>query len=291
MTAEIICGRLVQDDAQAFVEDGQGRRHFTDELIWDGYLRHWSGQAVCARYLPQTDYDTGRPIIIMWPAEAPAAEPIVELYYNERLVKYPASTFGHVAINVAGEIFNFSHLINENEAMSPEEYFYRPALGEFAPSPGNGKFEILENGRAYYDKFGRNFMRTIHVTRVTGIDTVRLAAIFHNELAVIHNTPVNPRQPEKYRDFNFFTRSCGTIIRDGLRQYGFSGISGFLPRDLLVSATAALLRSQAQGLVRVRRYRMPQLRVPEAPPSALSPLFNPRNRWRLRNFPPEATSK
>ena len=98
----------------------------------------------------------------------------LNLYYNERLVKYTASSLGHNAINIGGDIFNFSHLMNENEIMEKEEYFYRPALGEFAPSPNNGLFEILEDGRVFYDKFGRNFMRTIHRIRIFGLDTEKI---------------------------------------------------------------------------------------------------------------------
>ena len=285
MKTEIITGRLINSDQHSFVEGTDGKRHFENELIWDGYLKHWSGQEICARRLPQKDYEQHQPIIIMWLKEEPSKEPFVDLYYNERLVKYWASTFGHNAINVNGEIFNFSHLINENEVISLEEYFYRPALGEFAPSPNSGMFEILPDGTAYYDKFGRNFMRTIHVTRIMGIDVARLSEIFHRQLEIIHNAPVNPEKPEKYKDFNFFNRSCSTIIRDGLIEYGFSGIRGFLPRDMFVSATNAILKSSRNDGIAVKRFIMPQLLVAEAAPSALTPLFNLRNRIHLRNFP------
>ena len=291
MTEGIIRGLLSYSDGVSSVVDVVDNLHFENELIWDGYIRHWAGKRVCACRLPQKDYKFNRPIIIMWPDEEPAPEPFVELYYNERLVKYPASTFGHNAINVNGEIFNFSHLINENEAMSLAEYFYRPALGEFAPSPRTGQFEILEDGTAYYDKFGRNFMRTIHVTRITGIDTDKLAAFYHRELEVIHNAQVNPKNPEKYQDFNIFTRSCSTIIRDGLRTCGFNKIGGFLPRDMFISATFELLKAQARGEIKVRCFKMPQLNVPEAEPSALTPLCNLKNRWRWRNLPPAEASK
>ena len=290
MTEEIIQGILTKDGDRSFLLGQDGQRHFESELIWEGYLRHWTGQPVYARRLKQEDYEFKRPIIIIWPVEKPAEQPFVELYYNERLVKYPASTFGHNAINVDGEIFNFSHLINENEAMTTDEYFYRPALGEFAPSPRTGQFDILEDGTVYYDKFGRNFMRTIHVVRILGIDTEKLAQIYHQALELIHNTPVNPKNPEKYRDFNFYKRSCSTIIRDGLRSYDYRRINGFLPRDMFVSATHELLKAQARGKIEVKLFRMPQLMVPEAEPSALTPLYNLKNRWRLRNFPPEETS-
>ena len=43
-------------------------------------------------------------------------------------------------------MINYSHLrmSGQNESMDEAEYMYRPALGEFAPSPTTGKFEILE---------------------------------------------------------------------------------------------------------------------------------------------------
>ncbi len=290
MAETIIKGILRAEGEKSWLEAASGDQLLADELIWDGYIKHWRNRPVCARHLAQTDYNTGRPIIIMWPADPPISEPFMELYYNERLVKYPASTFGHNAINVNDRIYNFSHLLNENEVITPEEYFYRPALGEFAPSPNNGQFEVLADGTAYYDKFGRSFMRTIHVVRVTGLDTERLTSIYDNELKVIHAAPVNPAKPEKYTDFNFFNRSCSTIIRDGLRKYGFTGIHSFLPRDMFVSATHAILKAAAKEQLTATRFRMPQLMVPEAEPSALTPLYNLRNRWRQRYFPPEVTS-
>jgi hypothetical protein len=252
--------------------------------IWDGYLNHWVNQNVCARKLPQQDYKTGEPIIIMWPDLPPSENPYVEIYYNERLIKYPASTFGHNAINVNGEFFNFSHLINENESMDEAEYMYRPALGEFAPSPTTGKFEILEDGTAYYDKFGRNFMRGIHVIRLEGIDVDRLSGIYHNELNTIHATPPNPDQPEKYRDFSFYKRSCTTLIRDGLLKYGFQKIRGFLPRDFFISAANSLMKTQKEMGLTVQLYNRPQLKVPEAPYSKNSFPMNPMNWIRLKKL-------
>jgi hypothetical protein len=270
---------LTREGERTYLAAPDGSRYLEEDRIWEGYLIHWLGIPVCARYLPQRDYETNRPIVIMWPDNPPAREPFMELYYNERLVKYPASFFGHTAINVNGDIFNYSHLINENEVMTEEEYFYRPALGEFAPSPCSGKFEVLPDGRKYYDKFGRNFMRSIHVVRVQGLDTEALAAFYRAELERIHATPPHPKKPEKYRDFSFFKRSCTTIIRDGLRRLGFTEIAGLFPRDLFVSAAYALQR--AEGL-EVSIFRRPQLRVPEAPPSVITPLLNVKNRFKVR---------
>ncbi|MEA1880869.1 MAG: hypothetical protein U9N31_00475 [Candidatus Marinimicrobia bacterium] len=274
-------GTLRWEGEKSFLENENGNRLLENHKIWNGYILHWRNQPVCARELAQKDYENNEPIIIMWPDTPPSGKPFVEIYYNERLVKYPASTFGHNAINVNGEFFNFSHLINENEAMDEAEYMYRPALGEFAPSPHNGKFEILEDATAYYDKFGRNFMRSIHVLRIERIDTIHLSDIFHDMLKSIHTTPVHPRNPEKYRDFNFFNRSCTTIIRDGLRKYGFQKIRGVLPRDFFISA--AMVLGQVNEL-NTRLYKRPQLKVPEAPFSQTTTPLNPMNWIRLKNL-------
>jgi len=278
-------GILRWKDGGAFLEADSGEHLLKGCRIWNGYLHHWRDQSVCARKLPQKDYETGEAIIIVWPDVPPAEEPFVEIYYNERLVKYPASTFGHNAINVNGEFFNFSHLLNENESIDEAEFMYRPALGEFAPSPNTGEFEIKEDGTAYFDKFGRNFMRSIHVIRVEGIDVKWLAGIYHDELKTIHDAPSNPASPEKYKDFSFFNRSCTTIIRDGLRKYGFQKINGFLPRDFFISAAWEIWKAQKTLGLKIRLYKRPQLKVPEALFSKKTLLLNPRNWVRLRKLP------
>lgn len=284
MGIEVFKGILTKNEGAPCLLITDGEYILKNDPIWDGYLRHWEDQPVCARYLPQEDYETGKRIVIIWPDSPRSPDPFVEVYYNERLVKYRASTFGHNAINVDGKIFNFSHLMNENEVITPEEYFYRPALGEFAPSPTTGRFATNENGRNYFDKFGRNFMRTIHVLRIEGMDTKQLADIYHRELEKIHNTPVNPSKPEKYAKFSFITRSCTTIIRDGLLEYGFKGISGFLPRDFFVSAASAVFDAQPGMGIQARIFKMPQLQVPEALLSKMTPLFNPVNSFKLKKL-------
>ena len=278
---EIITGILKKADEKVFVEEANGKQHFSDKRIWDGYVHHWEGKEVSARFLPERDYETKQKIIIMWPKKDPASTPYVELYYAERLVKYWTSTLGHSAINVNGEIFNYSHHINENEIITEEEFFYRPALGEFAPSPNNGQYEILKDGTPYYDKFGRNFMRTIHVLRLEGVDVKKLGNIYKHQLDVIRSTPPNPKDPEKYPDFNIFTRSCSTIIRDGLKEYGFQKIKGIFPRDLFANATQHLLKDKQ---ISARLYTMPQWVVPEADLSAMSPILNPMNYFRNRSI-------
>ncbi len=170
MDQTVYTGLLKTRNGVSFIQEADGRRSLEGEIIWSGYLAHFSGKNVFARKLPHNDYETGRPIVLMWPCDPEPAESFVELYFNERLVKYPISLLGHLAVNVDGEIFNFSHLMNENEVLRPEDYFYRPALGEFAPHPVSGKADLDDPEKPYYDKFGRRFMRTVHVLRILGLN-------------------------------------------------------------------------------------------------------------------------
>jgi hypothetical protein len=279
---EIFQGVLTQEKGKTYLLGTGGRRLLASERIWSGYVRHWIGRKVFARPLPQRDYERGAPIIIMWPRTQETEIPFVELYFNERLPKYRASFFGHIAANVDGEIFNFSHLMNENEVMTREDYFFRPALGEFAPDPETGRFNTGNRDRPYYDKFGRLFMRTVHVLRIEGLKTGRLSEIYHNRLKAIHATPPDPKKPEKYKDFNMFTRNCATLIRDGLRKYGFSQIRGILPRELFVSAAYHFRKLEEEGVLKTELIKMKQLKVPEAPYSAGVPILNPINRGRIQ---------
>ena len=273
----MVTGILTQDNNTSFILDESGDRHFEDRIIWSGYLTHWSGEKIHARELEQHDYENNEPIIILWPIESSLNEPFVDLYYNERLTKYFVSFLGHTAINVNGSIFNFSHLMNENEIMEKEEYFFRPALGEFAPSPNNGLFEILEDGRVFYDKFGRNFMRTIHRIRIFGLDTEKMMAVLKKSLDIILNTTPNPKEPDKYKDFNIVSNNCATIIRDVFNQCGFPEIKGRFPRDLFVNTAYHLF---CHPELDVQYAKLPQLFVPEAPMSRLSPLLNFWNYFR-----------
>lgn len=284
MKQTMYTGILTSKGGATFIIDSKGRRHFEDETIWDGYVTHWLGAKVNARYVPQKDYRTGRNILVLWPHRKPPEESYVELYYNERLVKYPLSLVGHLAINVNGDIFNFSHLINENEIVTEEEYFYRPALGEFAPDPVTGRFNVEDPEHPYYDKFGRNFMRTIHVLKITGLDAVRLKGYYMEMLKEIVSRP-DPRRPEKYRDFNIITRSCVTFIRNGLRRYGFRSLRGVFPRDFFINTAYHFITMNGRGVTEASLYRMPQLTVPESPPSKLTVIFNPCNRLLVRRLP------
>ncbi len=277
-------GVLTKTAERSFLAGDNGSRHLEDEKIWSGYLTHWSGKKVCARRLPQKDYDTGRPLLILWPDEPALTPPFVEIYFNERLEKYPLSFLGHLAVLADGKVFNFSHWMNENEAMNPEEYFFRPALGEFAPDPASGRDNTENPQRPYYDKFGRLFMRTIHVLRISGLDTRRLSGFFFAELEKIRGTPTDPKEPGKYRDFHILTRSCATIIRDGFHSLGFEKIRGVFPRDLFVSMAYFFLKQHRLPNAQASLHTLRQLQVPEAAPSAMPPLLNPRNRFRFRTL-------
>lgn len=276
----ILCG----GDAPHVRGDG-GERLMAREPIWKGYLLHWEGERVRCRFLPQRDYISGRPIVLVWPDDSDDRSSRVDLYCNERLVKYPASRFGHVAVNAGGRVFNFSHLMNENEELSEEEYLYRPALGEFAPHPVTGGFRVTEGEPPYYDKFGRRFMRRIHLLRITGIDAGRLRDCFRHELGVIRATPADPLRPQKYAGFSFFTRSCSTIIRDGFRKSGYPAIGGVAPADFFISAVRTFLAGGERWGLSVSVLVLDQLHVPEAPPSRPAPALNPVNRlrvWKMR---------
>lgn len=276
MNSNIIKGILQRDGVNTYLRSGDGDKYFSEAAIWEGYYKHWNGKSLCGRLLPDSDYITGKPIALLWPDKERGAEPFVELYYNERLVKYAISILGHLAVNVNGFIFNFSHLLNECEIMTEEEYFYRPALGRFSPSP-EGLFDTSDPEKPYLDKFGRQFMRTIHTARVTGIETQDLELILRRKLKEIYDTPVNPAMPEYYADFNKFTNSCTTIIRDSFREWGFSGISGIFPRDLFISALWTLNKESRRGRIRLSVFKRSQLVVDEAPLSRLSPIISPVN--------------
>lgn len=270
-------GILKAQEGVTYLKQDSGEKIFEDECIWNGYIKHWSNKKVHARRLKELDYENNKPIIIMWPVEPIPENPFVRIYYNERLVKYWQSTLGHLAINVNGKIFNFAEKYNEIEIITKEEYFYRPALGEFAPSPITGKQVISQEGKSYLDKFGRNFMRGIHVCHIEGIETNKLYDVLAEKMERIHNTPPNPKDPENWPDFHFIKSSCTSIVRDGLRECGYPNLKGVIPRDFFVNASYEL---QKEDGLSVRIYKMPQLLVPEAKPSKQTPLFNIKNRFR-----------
>ncbi len=276
MHDEIRSGNLVRFGAGTFLQGRDGAEYFMDSAIWEGYWKHWQGMELRGRLLPELDYNTGKNIVLLWPDKKEDNSPFVELYYNERLVKYVMSTLGHLAINVNGFIFNFSHLLNECEIMTEEEYFYRPALGKFSPSP-DGFFDTSDPEKPFLDKFGRQFMRTIHTARITGRETEKLEKILRRKLNEIYETPVDPDRPEYYADFNKFSNSCTTIIRDSLREWGFQGIRGIFPRELFISAVWEFYKKSGPAGMKLDVFRRDQITVDEAPESKLSPVINPVN--------------
>jgi hypothetical protein len=279
----VATGILKKENGQTFLRDERGNRRLEGEIIWDGYLAHWNGRQLNARHLSEGDYVTGSPIVLLWPLfeDPETKQPYIEIYYSERLVKYRGSRFGHSALNINGTVFNFSYRINENEMIPVEEYFYRPALGPFAPHPIAGRhLDGPGHGeRVYYDNFGRLFMRTIHVLRIEGasLDTKRLFELMKRELDTILQTPSDPEYPNIYKDFHFYKRNCTTLIRDGLREIGFKKMKGIAPRDFFINASYFFhMRGDDLGLS-ISHSRKKQLKVMEAPYSVPAPLINPIN--------------
>jgi len=272
----IFKGILTREGSKSFLRSSDGVEYFSDDAIWEGYFKHWKGRELNGRILSEADYNTGKPVVLLWPDRKRSDEPFVELYYNERLVKYTMSILGHLAINVDGFIFNFSHLLNECEILTEGEYFYRPALGKFSPSPDGG-FDTSDPARPYLDKFGRQFMRTIHTARITGVETGQLELILRGKLQEIFDTPPDPVRPEYYSRFGKFSNNCSTIIRDSLREWGFPGINGIFPRDLFINTVYKFYRESGRGKFNLSVFHLDQLIVDEASLSRLSPLINPVN--------------
>ena len=274
----------VQDSAQggkAFIESAADEKHFQSEPLWSGYLQHWAGTMVRARYLPQCDYQSGRPMVLVYPQNhRPKKNGYIALYYNERLTDYAASRFGHVAIDVNGTVFNFSHLLNEDEAITLEEFLYRPSLGEFAPHPETGTFNVDDAKRPYYDKFGRLFMRSVHALVIEGLDTDVALGVLQREMDAVLATPIDSQQPDKYRDFSFLRRSCVTIVRDCLKQIGLPHVQGVIPRDLFVSTANHAFAEHRSGRLDVSVHVLEQLKIDARSYSTKTPLLNPLNRYR-----------
>jgi len=127
-------------------------------------------------------------------------------------------------------------------------------------------------------------MRTIHVLKITGLDVKKLSQIFHEQLETIKNTPPDPKNSEKYRDFNILTNSCSTIIQEGFKKYGLKNIAGMFPRDIFVNASSYFLYQAKDKRIKASRRVLPQLIVSEAAPSVMPPLMNPLNRWKARQI-------
>lgn len=291
---EPVSGFLRKEGERLFIEGENGRKFFDDENIWRGYADHWIDKKVLACRLRQNDYESGKPIVLIWPEnilgeekENVSAKKYIEVYYNERLVKYRTSFLGHGAINVCGTVFNFAQKINENEKISPQEYFYRPSLGEFSPGK-NGGYDISDPVCPRFDKFGRRFMRTIHILRIEGdwVDVDGLDAFFSQKISV-NRSLKNPAREDEYANFSIFSDNCVTPIRDGLSACGFSGVKGIFPRDFFINcAKEFALTAKKNKKTKVFYGIAPQLKVPEAQFSKMTPILNPANyffKWKYFN--------
>ncbi len=269
------CGILKNENETSYILTTDNKKLFTGR-IWKGYLTHWKDKQVCAAELPQKDYKTGKPIIIVWPEAETDTTPFIELYYNERLIKYRASLLGHIAININNTIYNFSNKLNENEILTPVEYFYRPALGEFAPHPETGRYNITNPKEPYYDKFGRLFMRTIHVLRITGIKTSAAEDYLKGEMNRIDQYKTKSAS-DNYTEFRLFTRNCATIIRDALRENLSGKIRGIFPLDLFIRTSFEAGNLEKEKGWNVTVFAMNQLKTDEAEFSRPGHLINPVN--------------
>ncbi len=272
-------GILRSDGKKHWVEGQRGACLWEEGCIWDGYVRHWLNQPVCGRLLQERGYDTDRRLLMLWPGDFDdrLQTPHFQIYLNERLTNFRGSLLGHSAINVRGRAFNFSYRRNENEAVPVEEYLYRPALGQFGVHPVRGRVDGEFNGRPYYNNFGRLFGRTIHVLHVETSEEVagRLSAFFQTKMDIIRNAPVVQEAPNSNPFFHFYRRNCATIIRDGLRRAGPFPVRGVTPMDLFESALMHFRREANRGTCRVGLWSMRQLKVPEAPYSAMVRGINP----------------
>jgi hypothetical protein len=141
----------------------------------------------------------------------------------------------------------------------------------------DGLFDTSDPERPYLDKFGRQFMRTIHVARITGRETSGLESILRRKLKDIFDTPVDSAEPEYYRDFSKFSNICTTIIRDSLREWGFDRVKGIFPGEMFISAVWEFRKRSKSGGFNLSVFTRDQLMVDEAPASTHSPILNPVN--------------
>lgn len=264
---DIIEGVLLKTEQGCGVRTEDGETFFTQDHIWSGYIKHFQNQKVYARALPQTDYKTGRPIVFLWPNELLPQTPYVEIYFNEPLAAYLGSFFGHAAVNVNGRAFNFARKKNENEELAREEYFYRPARGEFAPAPKGG-YDISDAKHPYYDKFGRRFMRKVYVLRITGLqtaDTDRLAGYYRQALTRILERSKN--SGDENPDFRMFSNNCVAELQKGLSGWGLPPVHRWIPKTFFEDCAREFYRLAPKRGWTISVQALPQLIVPEAKPS------------------------
>ena len=51
MSNTVYTGILTADETNSFLLRSDGSRVLEENRIWDGYIKHWAGQNVCARLL------------------------------------------------------------------------------------------------------------------------------------------------------------------------------------------------------------------------------------------------
>ena len=163
---------------------------------------------------------------------------------------------------------------NDNESLK-EDLEQKPDKNLTIPEPSQVPEELV------WKTEGEIKMRSIHRIRITGIDTDWIMSELKERLNLIINTPSDPSNIEKYKDFSFFSNNCATIIRDVFHIIGYRKIKGRFPRELFISAAYHL--SNINGL-NIEYSFLPQLKVPEAPLSMVSPILNPLNYFRFNKL-------
>lgn len=236
-------------------------------VLWPGYAR-FAGTRVLVRPLPV--HDAGKPVLLVAPlGDAPPARS-VELYLAERLPRHAMSRFGHVAAWAGGHVFNYSRTWRENEALDWAEFAWRPPLGDYGPER--------------HDYFGRRFMRTLHVLRIDGLDTVRVRASLQAVRERILARPPDPRDPEYAPWVNLAGRNCVALLRLALVEAGLPVFHGLTPRAFFVDAAWRLRRLAGRGVLRLSYRRLPQVVVPECAPSLPASSWSPRTAQRERRL-------
>ena len=262
MTPEAF-GRLVWPDAGGApgLVSGSGRTAL--DGLWPGY-RVLSGSDVRLRWLRE-DRAGARIALLAPAADCPPGPDRVEVYFLHRLREQLVSLFGHLAIAVRGRVWNFSAVLEENEAVSWDEYFYRPQTGPFVRHADG-------HGLARVDRYGRRFMRAADVLSLEGLPAERLADVLDGLLDEVR-AAAEKAQDGSSPAFSSWSRNCAGFIREALNESGVGSFSSHAPRDLFVEL-AWHFRKRGGATFR----RVPQLIVPGILPSSSAvPLLRPAN--------------